>query len=163
MTSIGIKVNGDNVPATKDQLVRLAFSSFTMIMKNDGQTFFKQDRLIEGGIFPEQDLDHYAAGRFGKMRWPTGVELSQKAYDRFIQHAIPVPTARLAEIANSAMAIDIFMYLCYRLPLIPSGESEPREGSKSNKHAAKQGESCCISVIRSPAINGLFVAGKTAL
>jgi hypothetical protein len=124
MTSIGIKVNGDNVPATKDQLVRLAFSSFTMIMKNDGQTFFKQDRLIEGGVFPEQDLDHYAAGRFNKMRWPTGVELSQKAYDRFIQHAIPVPTARLAEIANSAMAIDIFMYLCYRLPLIPSGESD---------------------------------------
>jgi hypothetical protein len=35
-----------------------------------------------------------------------------------------VPTARLAEIANSAMAIDIFMYLCYRLPLIPSGESD---------------------------------------
>src|SRR4051812_12729803 len=124
MTSIGIKVNGDNVPLTKDQLVRLAFSSFTMIMKHDGQTFFKQDRLIERGVFPEQDLNHYAAGRFGKMRWPTGVELSQKAYERFIQHAIPVPTARLAEIANSAMAIDIFMYLCYRLPLIPTGESD---------------------------------------
>lgn len=125
LTSIGIKVYGDSLAATKDQLVRLAFSQFTMILKGqNADTLFKRDNLIEAGAFPEDDLALYADNRLDKVRWPRGIELSLKAYERFSNHAIPVPTARLAEIANSAMAIDIFVFLCYRLPLITPQEEE---------------------------------------
>jgi hypothetical protein len=50
--------------------------------------------------------------------------LTDAAYKRFRENAIAIPTSRLAAIANSAMAIDIFLFLCYRLPQIPLGESE---------------------------------------
>jgi hypothetical protein len=124
MAQVGIKINGLNIAATKDQLIRLAFSQFTMVLRDAASTLFKADRLIEGGVFPDDDLVHYARGEMDKVRWPLGLELSQKAFERFSNNAIPVPTARLAEVSNSAMAIDIFMFLCYRLPLLGQQESQ---------------------------------------
>ena len=50
--------------------------------------------------------------------------LSQNAHERFTRHSIPIPTARLRQVAHNAMAIDILVYLCYRLPLISRAESE---------------------------------------
>jgi len=136
LRSIGIApVTGrnGNLNAVKEQLVRLSFSHFTMIMKgptvgappeSDSHTLFKSDKLIDGGVFRDEDLQLYADGAHGQMAWPKGLLLTSKAYDRFSHHAIPVPTARLAMIAHSAMALDIFMFLCYRLPLLSPQEDE---------------------------------------
>lgn len=128
LSSIGITPkNGKDgsLVQTKDQLVRLAFAQFTMVLKGaNSESLFKRDNLIEGGSFPENDLELYAKDRIDLMKWPQGIELSHVAYDRFTNHGIPVPTSRLAKIAHSAMAIDIFLFLCYRLPLIPPGEEE---------------------------------------
>ena len=49
--------------------------------------------------------------------------LSYNAHERFMQHSIPIPTVRLRQVADNAMAIDLLVYLCYRLPLIARGES----------------------------------------
>ena len=131
LRTIGIApVTGRNgsLNAVKEQLVRLAFSQITMVMRGgdgdvDGHALFKSDRLIDGGLFRDGDLELYADGKHGQMTWPKGVLLSERAYDRFSRHAIPVPTARLARIAHSAMALDIFTFLCYRLPLLsPEGD-----------------------------------------
>jgi hypothetical protein len=129
LRSIGVEpVSGrrDSLNAVKDQLVRLAFSQFTMVMKNGavGNTMFKSDRLIESSVFGDEDIEMYARGDLGKMGWPKGIELSERAFDRFRKYSIPVPTSRLAKIAHSAMAIDIFAFLCYRLPLISPRETE---------------------------------------
>jgi len=129
LRSIGVEpVSGrrGSLNAVKDQLVRLAFSQFTMVMKNGavGDTMFKSDRLIESSVFGDGDFELYLCGDLGKMAWPKGIELSERAFDRFRKYSIPVPTARLARIAHSAMAIDIFAFLCYRLPHLSPRETE---------------------------------------
>ncbi len=131
LRSIGISPYGTtagkqgSIEVTKDQLVRLAFAQFTMVMKNeDDKHLFKRQQLIESGIFDEGQLEMYARGQVRKMKWPQGVQLTEAAYDRFLKYSVPVPTARLAKIANSAMAIDIFVFLCYTLPLIQPGDED---------------------------------------
>jgi hypothetical protein len=124
LRNVGISSKGEGPAKTKDQLIRLTFSLFTMFLKGESLDLFKSDRLIESAAFGTGDLEHYAADSLGKVRWPMGIELSQRAYDRFTGgDAIPIPTSRLAEVSHSAMAIDTLVYLCYRLPEIPMGDS----------------------------------------
>ena len=52
------------------------------------------------------------------MAWPRLIALTHNTYDRFLNDAIPIPTVRLREVANNAMAIDILVYLSYRLPIL---------------------------------------------
>jgi hypothetical protein len=49
---------------------------------------------------------------------------SPRAFDRFCNQSIPIPTARLRQVAHNAMAIDILTLLCYRLPLIEANSTE---------------------------------------
>lgn len=122
---IGVPANARNLVNAKDQLFRISFASFTMVMKDKANgDFFRSDKLIEGGVFADGDLNHYASGDFSKVRWPQGLLLTQKAFSRFRNDGIPLPTARLAQIANNAMAIDLFVFLCYRLPTVPKGETD---------------------------------------
>ncbi|NGM37299.1 MULTISPECIES: replication protein RepA [Methylobacterium] len=128
LQAVGLPVTGGergSIGPTKDQLVRLSFPIFTMILNGDeGGHVFKRESLIEGGAFKDDDLEVWASGGHSAMRWPEALMLSQNAYDRFTRHSIPVPTARLKQVAHNAMAIDILVYLCYRLPLLSHGESE---------------------------------------
>jgi len=128
LQAVGLPVTGGergSIGPTKDQLVRLTFPIFTMILKgDDAGHVFKRETLIEGGAFGDDDLELWATGRHSAMRWPSGLMLSRNAYERFTRHSIPIPTARLRQVAHNAMAIDILVYLCYRLPLISHGESD---------------------------------------
>ncbi|MDR3517451.1 MAG: replication protein RepA [Azospirillaceae bacterium] len=125
LRGVGINAKGEGAAKAKDQLVRLTFSLFSMFLKGENLDLFKSDKLIESAAFGTGDLEQYATGQLGKVRWPLGLELTQRAYDRFTSRdSIPIPTSRLAEVSHSAMAIDLFVYLCYRLPEITPGDSQ---------------------------------------
>ena len=128
LQAVGLPVTGGergSIGPTKDQLVRLALTIFTMVLKGDDAAHvFKRESIIDGGAFREGDLELWAAGKPSAMRWPEGLMLSHNAYERFTRHSIPIPTVRLRQVAHNAMAIDILVYLCYRLPLISKGNSE---------------------------------------
>ena len=113
-----------SVQATKEQLVRLAFANFTMTMARAGEkTWFHREGLIESGCLAEGDLEAFSRGEFGKLSWPDHVTLTHNAYERMMSQAIPIATQRLQAISHSAAAIDFFVWLSYRLPRIPVGES----------------------------------------
>ena len=128
LQAVGLPVSGGergSIGPTKDQLVRLTFPVFTMILKGDGEGHvFKRETLIESGAFNADDLELWAAGKHSAMKWPRGLMLSRNAHERFTRHSIPIPTSRLRQVAHNAMAIDILVYLCYRLPMISHDDSE---------------------------------------
>jgi hypothetical protein len=124
LQTIGISVNGESPSIAKEQMVRLSFASFNMQVRRSGLALFSDEKLIEKVIFTERDLDHYRRGEMGEVHWPVGVQLTPTAFQRFRENAIAIPTERLRAISHSAMAIDTFIYLCYRLPLIGPGEDE---------------------------------------
>jgi Plasmid encoded RepA protein len=122
LEALGIPARGGatgSIAATKDQFMRLAFSTFTMVLRGpNSEELFKRESLIESGIFGGDDLALYRAGHVSQMAWPRVIALTHNTYDRFLNDAIPIPTVRLREVANNAMAIDILVYLSYRLPTL---------------------------------------------
>lgn len=114
-----------SVVATKEQFLRLAFAHFSMVFRlDDGFQPFKHETLIEAGVFRDNDLEKASAGNISDLKWPSGFLLSQTAFDRFRNQAVPIPTTRLRQVAHNAMAIDILTLLCYRLPLIEVNSTE---------------------------------------
>jgi hypothetical protein len=75
-------------------------------------------------VFHDNDLEKVSTGAISDTKWPSGFLLSQTAFDRFRNQSIPIPTARLRQVAHNAMAIDILTLLCYRLPLIEANSTE---------------------------------------
>jgi hypothetical protein len=122
LEALGIPARGGangSIAATKDQFMRLAFSTFTMVLRGpNSEELFKRESLIESGIFSGDDLALYRAGQVSQMAWPRVIALTHNTYDRFLNDAIPIPTVRLREVANNAMAIDFLVYLSYRLPTL---------------------------------------------
>lgn len=127
LEALGIPARGGatgSIAATKDQFMRLAFSTFTMVLRGpNSEELFKRESLIESGIFSGDDLALYRAGQVSQMAWPRVIGLTHNTYDRFLNDAIPIPTIRLREVANNAMAIDILVYLSYRLPTLGRDDS----------------------------------------
>ncbi|MEI8394809.1 MAG: replication protein RepA [Rhodospirillaceae bacterium] len=123
LTTVGVPYHSENISAVKEQLVRLSFARFTMMLNRNNLMYFNNDQLIESSVFEEQDLMRYDQGDLVNVRLPVGIKLGENAYNRFTgQEVIYVPTQALSEISNSAMAIDIFLYLCYRLPTLSPSE-----------------------------------------
>ncbi|MEI7606454.1 MAG: replication protein RepA [Rhodospirillaceae bacterium] len=126
LTDAGVHVSGGirgSIPSTKEQLVRLAFANFTMIMNRAGdKTWFHSEKLIESGCLATGDLEAFARGDYGKLSWPDHVTLTSNAHQRIMTQAIPIATQRLQAISHSAAAIDFFVWLSYRLPRIPEGD-----------------------------------------
>ena len=123
MASVGIPPHHDNVAMAKSQLVRLSTTTFSMMLKKENLEFFKSDTLIDSVVFTADDMIHYAEGNLAKVRFPLGIELSEKAFKRFTNaDVIPVPNEALRKISSNAMAIDALLYMIYRLPRIPRGE-----------------------------------------
>ncbi|MCW2241855.1 replication initiation protein [Azospirillum canadense] len=115
--SLGIPHSHAAEKSLKEQLVKLAFSQFSMFLKNEDVVLLHDTKLIESVAFTDSDIEAFLAGQIGKVRWPLALRLSEQAFSTFRSpKAIPIPTHRLATISDSALAIDAFMYLCYRLP-----------------------------------------------
>jgi hypothetical protein len=124
LQSIGINYNGDTPSEAKKQLIRLSFATFNMQVRRSGFDLFADSKLVEKIAFNEKDMDHYRCGNMKTVRWPVGVQITEAAFRLFRENAVAIPTQRLEKVSHSAMAIDTFIYLCYRLPLIGPGDDE---------------------------------------
>jgi len=130
LTEAGVRPTGGangSIQATKQQLFRLAFATFTMTFANRDATtpagdWFHREGLIEGGCLAPGDIEKFADGDFGKLGWPDHVTLTHNAFERMREQAIPIATQRLTPLADNAAALDFFVWLSYRLPRIPEGE-----------------------------------------
>lgn len=128
LNAIGIGTAGDAINQTKEQLIKLCHTTFhaSLIADYEGEetVFFRNDLFVEAGALAVEDLLHFRDGHLDKIRWPTGIVLTPTAWKRFNRDVVPVPVNRLRQVAHSATAIDVFLYLSYRLPLIPKGSVE---------------------------------------
>jgi hypothetical protein len=77
----GSSLNGahrGSVVATKDQFLGLAFAHFSMVFRReDDFQPFKQETLIEAGVFRDNDLEKASTGKISDLKWPSGFLLSQ--------------------------------------------------------------------------------------
>ena len=121
LETLGIPARGGatgSIAATKDQFMRLAFSTFTMVLRGpNSEELFKRESLIESGIFGGDDLTLYRAGQYRK--WPGHRSWPQPTTPTSVSLMTPSRSRPCdSEVANNAMAIDILVYLSYRLPTL---------------------------------------------
>jgi len=129
LREIGIGIAGDAINRTKEQLIKLSQTLFNVTVRHSDEAgedmiAFRNDLFVEQGAIAHEDLLHFRDGCLDKIRWPDGIVLTENACRRFERDVVPIPMDRLRKIAHSATAIDIFLFLSYRLPLIPKGRPQ---------------------------------------
>lgn len=116
--SLGLQTNGHHLRGLKDQLGRLAAATIRMGM-------VEQDRVVQVNtqIVTAFDL-WFPEDAAQKVLWPSTVRLSTEFFKSLERHAIPLDHRAVGAIANSSMALDVYVWLAQRLHRVPPDKSQ---------------------------------------
>lgn len=112
---LGINRGGPSNAKVADQLERLATCAIDFAFGNDKKGIIVNQRLVEAFEYvanpdPRSRQD---------MRLIERVTLSQAFYDELRRHPVLVDRAALRELTTSPLAIDIYLWLAFRLHSLP--------------------------------------------
>ncbi|WP_197460861.1 replication protein RepA [Thalassospira sp. MCCC 1A02491] len=127
VSSLGLSVNGYSLSQLKEQILRLTKTHFSLAYQDEDNQevkIFNPDGMIEGATYSRDDIEHYLNGHPEKMKWPASIVLTKQAYEGFLNHSVPIPTEALTNLSASSMAIDLLMFLSFRLPQVDPGAKE---------------------------------------
>jgi hypothetical protein len=108
---IGVGRGGPTNAKVTDQLERLATCSIDFAFGTDKKGVVINQRLIEGFEYIAEP-DHRSRG---SMRLIERLVLSQAFFDELRRHPVLVDRAALRDLATSPLAIDVYLWLAYRL------------------------------------------------
>ena len=123
MRDLGLKVTGGRkgtVGTFKQQLNRLAASRLQLVFDagDRGVTMNPAPIISRFDVWFPQDHRQ-------RVLWPSELTLSQEFFDSLKNHALPLDTRAIRGLQNNARALDIYTWLCHRLPRV--------KGTKGNK------------------------------
>ena len=111
---MGIGTGGQQFRDVRDQANRISACNLTFIWKNGQGVQHCKDSIVKGGI-------QFTDSAPGQARlWEDTVRLSDNFYRTLKDHPVPIAEPALRHIANVSMAIDIYIWLAYRLHAIPA-------------------------------------------
>jgi hypothetical protein len=116
MRSVGIEhITGGkkgSITQTYEQAKRLGFATFSLVWtKPDGSGY---------GIIPNRTIidkmDLWKGGDPAQgVLWPSEMHLTQPFYESLREHAVPFPKEAIKHIKGNPLAIDLYVFLVYRL------------------------------------------------
>jgi len=111
LRKIGLPVTGGprgTIRPVREQALRISRCSLTLRLdEDDGRASLQDRRVVEG-------LHLWAAEEGGE--WPEHVELTEAFYAHLLEHAVPLDEHAIARLKGSSLALDVYVWLCYRLP-----------------------------------------------
>ena len=111
MGRMGVTLGGKSYRDVHEQANRISACRLTFSWQ-EGQTVgFVRDNVVAGGIglYGMQDDERQA------RLWVDTVRLSDNFYQALCRHPVPIWEPALRHIANRSMAIDVYIWLSYRL------------------------------------------------
>lgn len=113
----GYDPNGRAIRTLKDQLARLAASTIRMAAIRDGTTTQVEAKVVSAFDlwFPKDDRQ--------RLLWPSTIRLSLDYFESLRRHAVPLDEQVVAELARSAMGLDIYAWLAQRLHRVEPARS----------------------------------------
>jgi Plasmid encoded RepA protein len=113
---MGIPHGGKSYAEVRDQAGRLSTCKLTFYYDAArGRTGFTNERIVDGGLMM---LDEEAGdGRQGSL-FVEGVQLSESFYSALKKHPVPIWEPALRHIQNNSMALDLYVWLAYRLHVL---------------------------------------------
>jgi hypothetical protein len=111
---LGLHKDGHTILMVKDQLARLA-AARVMLGVNTGA---ERAATIVMPIIRAFDL-WFPRNESQRILWPATVRLSDDYFNTLCSHAVPLDERAIANLSNSAMGLDIYMWLAQRLHRVP--------------------------------------------
>lgn len=114
MERMGIPIGGKNYELVREQANRISACKLTFFWENEAVEGFEKDSIVKGGMRlkkPAEARDARVQGSF----WEDRVQLGETFFKAIKSHPVPIWEPALRIIANQSMAIDIYVWLAYRL------------------------------------------------
>lgn len=128
MKRMGIEGRGGwNMAQIREQAMRISACRLTIAFQSqNGKNGFMRRDVVSGMI-------NLPASRSPRQGWllEETAELSEDFYRELIDHPLPVDEGAIGLIGNSAMTIDIYVWLAYRLRVIKGPTLIPRDALHS--------------------------------
>ena len=119
LNRMGMSVGGNSYRQVKEQAMRLSACSlrFTWDGISGGRraAAFKKDSIIEAGMI---FVDNDRSAAQGSL-WEDTIMLSQTFFEKLKEHPVPINVGAVRGISNRSLAIDIYVWLAYRLHSLP--------------------------------------------
>lgn len=113
MQRMGVATSGKNYRTLKEQMLRFTASRMTFSWPaGSGKIGFRRVSLIQSGVLSPENLD--GDGLQGRL-WADEVELDADFWRALQRHAVPVEEAAVAQLSSNALALDVYVWLSYRL------------------------------------------------
>jgi hypothetical protein len=108
LNSMGIDNGGKTYRLVREQSKRLSLCRLTFYRQTDEHTRITNGSFVRDAILPTRDSDQLSL-------WREAIRLDEGFYQSLIDHPMPVRETAIRQIAHRSMAIDIYVWLAYRL------------------------------------------------
>lgn len=108
LRNLGVEDGGRNYRLVREQAKRLSLCRLTFYRVTDIATFVTNGSFVRDAIIPNRDDSQLKL-------WQEAVRLDEGFYKSLVEHPLPLREAAIREIAHRSMAIDIYIWLAYRL------------------------------------------------
>ncbi|MGG5810561.1 replication protein RepA [Falsiroseomonas sp. CW058] len=110
LKAMGLNSGGKGYEAVREQSRRLSLCRLTFYRIGEGG-----EAVMNGGFVREAILPGRDAGGAQLSLWRETVVLDEVFYESLIRHPLPVREAAIRALAGRSMAIDLYIWLAYRL------------------------------------------------
>jgi hypothetical protein len=111
LTAMGVNNGGKGYSLVRDQSWRLSLCRLTFFSTSDGGRQITNGGFVRNAILPCRPDD----GSTQLSLWRERVVLDEAFYSSLIEHPLPVRETAIRSLAHRSMAIDIYVWLAYRL------------------------------------------------
>ena len=109
LASMGIDNGGKTYKLVREQSRRLSLCRLVFYRVTDEGTIVTNGSFVRDAIFPSRQSE-------GQLPlWREAIRLDEGFYQSLIDHALPLRLAAIQELAHRSMAIDVYIWLAYRL------------------------------------------------
>ena len=109
LTAMGLAKGGKTYQSVKEQAKRVSRCRLTFFHTSAEGDFVSNGAFVRDAIIPSG-----GDGRQPSL-WRETVVLDEMFYNSLVQHALPLRESAIRQISNRSMAIDIYVWLAYRL------------------------------------------------
>jgi hypothetical protein len=108
LASMGVSNGGKNYQMVREQSRRLSLCRLTFYRVEDNATTITNGSFVRDAILPTRDGEQLPL-------WRETIRLDEGFYQSLIEHPLPVREAAIREIGHRSMALDVYVWLAYRL------------------------------------------------
>ncbi len=113
LTTMRVPIGGRTYKSVREQASRISRCRLTFFERTATAEFIRNGAFVRDAILP---LDPSKDGQ--ASLWQESVRLDEGFYQSLIDHPLPLREAAIQEISGKSLAIDLYMWLAYRLHVL---------------------------------------------